>query len=197
MENILLFGGGLDSANLFLYLVKSRIPFSCLHIDYGQKAAEAEIQAVKLFCDKYDVELKLVNDTRILQYNKQPNLMFGTGTNPYIDARNLVLIMTAAEYADNIYIGFYDKNDPVSDANAKFYDSVNAVLAGSFFNRKVQLVAPIIDIPKQQLCKESYKFEPEFFKWTMTCWLPVDGKECGHCKHCLKKKEIYEKASHN
>lgn len=192
LPNVLLFGGGMDSAAVFIHLVKNEIPFASLFVDYGQLAAEAEYEAVMKFSNAYKVPVIWEEDFLIKALNGD-SLLFGTGTNPYLDGRNTVLMMIAAKYSNTIWMGLDYAEKPLADASPEFLEQSNSYFKKAIFNRSIEFKGPFIHRPKHEVCKEAYEFEPQFFNWAVPCWTPIEGKECGQCKHCLTKKEIIKK----
>lgn len=186
--NVLLHGGGLDSSALFLKMIEQNVDFECFHIDYCHVAAFDEFKSINYQCNKYGIKLNQRKDYLIKALNPKPNLLFGDKVdNYYLESRNIVLLthLLDVEYVESIYMGI-DKpvnGVPLPDCSLEFikaaYDS---------FGKKI--IAPFINTDKIEFCKDAYNFDEQFFDFSMTCWCPIDHKECGSCKHCLTKSAI-------
>lgn len=194
-DSVLLFGGGLDSAAVFLHLVKTEVPFVVVHVNYGQVAAPAEIGSVVFWCRQYDIPFDLITDGGYIKdVNPQPSIMFGTGdSSPFIDARNLQLLLATARRMPqrNLVLGLtLEEGVMHTDANPDAVEVFDRVIRLSFPVAGKYVTAPLIGMPKFQAMREAYAFDPLFFEFTMTCWRPVQGSECGKCSHCLKKVDL-------
>jgi 7-cyano-7-deazaguanine synthase in queuosine biosynthesis len=188
MKNILLFGGGLDSAFYFLNFIEKKIPFECLWVDYGQRTRLGEVAAMAKFCSKYDVFYQETATTLISGYTA-PNLLMKTGTLPFVEGRNLGLLMTALKYGDMIHMGFTDPGyTPFKDADQEFIDNMNKILSASFNEKRVS--AEFIGTSRLELFKKFYKIEPRLLDMAFTCWESETLEECGVCKHCLLKAQL-------
>lgn len=204
MKNVLLFSGGLDCVALFLHLVHvEKIEFTCLMVNYLHNSSLAEYVAAQYWCDKYDIELHEVETQFVFNVSGEDSLLFNTGTNPIVEARNLALVMEAVQHGDNIYMGLVNEYPLVSfpDARADFVEYMNQILQRSFLRTKKQVCVPFINKPKLQVVTDAFKLDDQYFAETFTCWSPIsvrtpEGKnvirECGICKHC-EKKSMYQK----
>lgn len=203
--NQLLIGGGLDSVALFFLLREAGVRFQCRHYDYGQIASAAELEAAQRLCFRYRVPLwkRAINS---VQRCNPGHPMFikseGALTEAYLDGRNLILGVDAASdlpFGSTLIYGFVkEENQKFTDANQKFVDALNVVLALSFVGRKVQASAPLASVEKLELVKAVSASHPEFWDMSMTCWTPVKKgglvssrwTECRDCGHCRKKQEL-------
>ncbi len=187
-KNVLLIGGGLDSVAYLIMLHKSID--ACLFIDYEQKPSNGEYKACKYFCDKYNIPFIVTTNSQIYKYNKKPCLLF-TGNmddNPYVEGRNLSLLLTAFEHGDNIIFGFCDPGyPPFPDATQEFIENTNKLIKAVFTNKSVN--APYISILRTDLLLFAYIKDQELFDKSVTCWCyDDDNGECGKCRHCKLKK---------
>ncbi len=192
LNTVLLHGGGLDSTAVFLYLVSLGIDFDCLSVDYGHVAFKAELEAIAKQCLKYGVPLVQTENTSIKKLNGECMLFSGNPEHtPVVSGRNLLLVTTAVEAGyKQIYLGL-DKpaNNavPWPDASPEFVNRLNGTLALSFGD--VNVKAPFIDVPKEEVFKNALRFDSSFFDMSMTCWTPTStGDTCGVCKHCILEK---------
>lgn len=190
VDHVLLHGGGLDSSSLFLHLVKNQVKFVVVHFDYGQVAYKAERAAIQRQCDKYEIRMFTIQNHTIRALNPGPNKLFdGISDKAYVESRNLALILHAHSKFEHaiLHMGL-DKpvtGVPFPDCSSDFLNAVKG-------DYGIEISAPFIATDKQEICESAYQFDPEFFANTMTCWTPVDGNECGECKHCKIKLQQLE-----
>lgn len=190
MKNILLFGGGLDSAFYFLHFIEKKMPFECLWVNYGQRTVMGEVSAMGKFCSKYRIKAHVVSTDLISNY-AAPNLLMRTGDNPFVEGRNLGLALTALQYGDKIHMGFTDPGyTPFKDADKEFIENMNKVLSASFAGKSVS--AELIHLNRQKLGQIFLAKEPDLFDMAFTCWESTSEEECGKCKHCISKQKMKE-----
>lgn len=199
---VLLSGGGLDSIAYLIIMHNRGIKFATLVVDYGQASFAGELRATQYFCDKYGITILRCISEQIAAYNDTSSCMLWTGNkehSPFVEGRNISLILKAFEYSKSVILGFCDPGyEPFPDANATFIDTVNTMLRHSF-SSSFEASAPFIAIPRKELLYTAYTYDRDLFKASFTCWTPnldehsVNGYtrvlECGTCKHCLLKKE--------
>lgn len=197
----LLHGAGLDSTAVALYLLKHEVNFDAIHFDYGQIASKFEWETIKRQAEKLKFSAYQESASNLLSVNDVRNSQLFSGNHshePIVEGRNLYFIMSAVflGYKD-IYIGI-DKpatGNAWPDASENFILNVNNVLQFSFLKSYVKVIAPFINIDKQQVFKESKKLWANFFDGSMTCWTPENFKECGKCKHCKLKRKYKEECN--
>lgn len=209
--NVLLMGGGMDSYAVLLYLVEKGVKVVCVHVDYGQTSAKAERAACKgqisYVKDKYKVPLDLVElDDKFLIYHLNPHgsYLFGHETaSPELKGRNLVLFLRAvcvAGYNGRIYLGLdkpYNGGEPFKDCVLPFFKDAIKMID----RPDIEVIAPFINMDKQNVVTWAYHRDSEFLDRTMSCWDARldkydDVVECGVCKHCKTKKELKEGLAH-
>ena len=202
---LLLMGGGLDSTSLLLHMYNNLNlrDFSALHIDYGQKAVLGELNSIKYFCNKYDINLIEIcvpmNSFSSATILKNTEIGTEEHTN-VLELRNLVLISIASSIvASNgggcIYVGFHREEESTvfPDATGMFLDELeNSIKLGTSF--KIELSAPFRFFDREHVLKVGYGLDRDIIDKSYTCYeKPIDGKECGKCVHCITKKEIINK----
>lgn len=186
---LLLSGGGLDSAAYMIMLHDSLS--SVLSVNYGQACYEQEYKATEYFASKYSIPHICTKTDMIRNYNKQDVCLFtgNSADNAYVNGRNLSLIMQGLQYDKDIVLGFTNPGyKPFPDADEDFLQQVNTLL-NRVFNYEVTVQAPFLSVPRVELFKQAYLKDNELFDKSMTCWTPVNGEECGKCKHCLLKAQ--------
>lgn len=189
----LLLGGGLDSV-AYLILLTEEID-KCIWIDYGQISSKGELEACKYFCNVYNKELIVATNNQVKCYNTCSMLFSGDlKDDPFLNGRNLSLIMTAFEYSKNVMLGFTDPGyAPFEDANFKFINDLNNLLERVM--PTYNIVAPLINSNRKDVIKLAYSMNSSLFEKSFTCWISDSLKECGMCKHCLLKSELIKEIS--
>ncbi|MBF0443413.1 MAG: 7-cyano-7-deazaguanine synthase [Oligoflexales bacterium] len=192
---VLLFGGGLDSAAYLILMQHQGIELDCMWIDYGQKSAACERRAVRHFTHKYGIELIEQTNIQIIKYNIQKCQLFSgdLADDPFVNCRNLSMIMQALEYSDTVILGLASLGYQAHpDSDAEFLASINALFC-RMFDRQIQIIAPYVDTPRIELFAKAYSLDKELFSHSGTCWIgSPDGNECGVCKKCLIKKQQWQ-----
>lgn len=203
MKAVVLMGGGIDSTTLLVWLKKNKpaIELTAFHVDYGQKAYESESGSVDYFCNKYDVPLEFMDcDLRFVANSAilRGTLLGKTQTENKLEGRNVILISLAATFArtigaDSIYLGFHKepKEAPFPDATMHTVELMRDVLAYSYGQPPIAVVAPFSDLSRLEVFKKGLELDPEIETETFTCY-EDEGEECGVCVHCQTKKEMLE-----
>lgn len=189
MSNLLLLSGGIDSAALASWLR----PDVCLTIDYGQRAAAAEIQASRQIC----ADLSLRHEVLTAHI---PSLGAGdmAGTAPTMHSpnsefwpfRNQYLItlgaMAAVKYAcKHVLIGTVSTDDRHADGSVQFIGTMDALLA--LQEGEIHLVAPAKHLTTAELVKQS-RLSQATLGWTHSCH--TGDLACGNCRGCAKHSEV-------
>lgn len=202
--NVLLMGGGMDSYAVLLWLMKSDIPVTCVHIDYGQTSSMAERKACKSQLDyvfnKFNKVPDFIEDddfNLIHKLNPNGSYLFGNKeASPELKGRNLVLFLKAvglAGYNGKIYMGLdkpYNGAEPFKDCVLSYFDKAIKLID----RPDIEVIAPFIKWDKKDVVYWASEQDGYFLDRTMSCWDAVveNGRiiECGVCKHCKTKQEL-------
>lgn len=198
IEHLLLHGGGLDSTAVFLDLIAKDIPFSVLHLNYGQKAYKMERSCIVRQCVHYQVELLEKTTEHIREVNPSSLLFGDKDASPILDSRNLVVAIIGSRYGNNLYMGIekpFNNAQAWPDCSQSFLDNLNNVFRLSYLTRDVKVIAPFLYMDKIEVCRHAYMFDPDFFEFSESCWTPENNGPCGTCKHCVIKKKIKEECA--
>lgn len=190
---VVLLGGGLDGYAVLLHLKQMGIDdIHVVCVDYGQLAAQYEIEAVEKQVRFTGVQkFSVVQDRSRLIETLNPNgLLFGhPDGSPMLYGRNLVLLLHAMQYGSTIYLGLdkpYHGGPPFFDCTLDYFQQAIKLIG----NPDVSVSAPFVDTDKLDVCYEAVQLDSHFFDRTFTCWTPVNGQECGTCKHCKTKQDL-------
>lgn len=191
MSDLLLLSGGIDSIAVAAWLT----PAKCLTVDYGQKAAAAEIIASGQVCK----ELRLDHTVLIAQI---PGVGVGDmsdgGTSvhsPHTEFwpfRNQYLVTLAAMYSikhgySRVLIGTVATDCRHKDGTHQFVDDMDKLLCAQ--EGGVRFAAPAISMTSAELVRQS-RIEPSVLAWAHSCH--VGRLACGRCRGCVKHSEIMQ-----
>jgi len=192
MTGILL-SGGLDSLTL-AYYQKPDIAFT---IDYGQKAANAEIKASKKICSDLNIQHKIITidiseiGSGDLLDTKDCNCAPKSDWWPY---RNQLLLTTACGYilsknipVKKILFGTVHSDAYHKDGTKEFFTAFNKLLAQQ--EGDIQIVTPAIKMTTAELIKKS-KITLEKISWAHSCH--KSNFACGQCRGCFKHQNTMD-----
>jgi 7-cyano-7-deazaguanine synthase len=183
--DLLLLSGGLDSTALAVI----HRPAVCLTIDYGQRAAQGEIQASREICR----ELGLRHDVLVLPpHELGAGLMAGQSQSvlseypEFWPFRNTLLITLGAMYAvkyglDRVLIGTSATDVRHRDGSPEFLHGMAEVVRMQ--EGGIELVAPALGDDALSLIRRSGAPD-SVLGWTHSCH--VSAIACGHCPGCHK-----------
>ena len=195
-QNIVLYGGGLDSTAVVLILLRNGFQhIRLLHVDYGQKAMLSERRALLHFATKYNLAHTFL--TMDMSYSKATimrNTGIGDAESNRLELRNLALISYAASYAasmfDNskLYVGFHVEppGSGFLDAKREYLHSLQQSI-NLATDRRVVLTAPLDTLTRQEIFSVGYQIDKDIVEYSHTCYEEV---VCGKCTHCVEKEKM-------
>lgn len=142
MSAVLLASGGLDSTTMAYWLLKERIEFIPLFVDYGQHCVKTEFETLKKVLPRTVVSrIVKLSIGGIYQNSKsrmivEPDLWTDQveAVDLYIPYRNLLMLSIAAAYAQSnglgeVYAAFINSNHAKEiDCSADFFHSLGGLL---------------------------------------------------------------------
>lgn len=183
---VMLFSGGLDS------VIQSRFiePDILLYVKMHTKPMKKELAALEKLPKWYKDRLVITKSINLSQFE---NSVF---TIPY---RNLILILIALQYGNEVYVGF-NADESMDDKNPMFIKQANEFLTRRFKRKihlpdayqggKIKVIAPFEHVSKSDMVKRFlHKFpdQVKFIQKLYTCYRPDAVKGCGFCDPCIKK----------
>ena len=205
-KSIILLSGGLDSVvALGAFKEEYGIEYA-LTFDYGQKTAEAEIEASKKYANYYKIKhevieldwLKKITKTALVSDKEIPVEDIGTSesaSSVWVPNRNGLFLNIAASYADSFsydYIIFganKDEGNTFPDNTETFRTDISKVFESSTLT-KPKVIAPLINYSKGDIVKVAVqKHVP--LEYIRSCY-KSNEKHCGKCESCRHLKNALE-----
>lgn len=207
MGALVLLSGGLDSTvAAMMYREAGQIALA-LTFDYGQRAAQAEINAAqqiskKLNCEHQIIKLQFPQVGALLNTQaSMPHLQNDqlddfaitkqSAKSVWVPNRNGVLINWAAMVAESkdiqeVIVGFNAEEAVAFPDNGKsFVDAINQSLSYSTANQ-VKVISPTINLNKKQIVQVGKKLQAPFdLLWS--CY-EAGPTPCKICESCLRLK---------
>ncbi|WP_201593246.1 7-cyano-7-deazaguanine synthase [Psychrobacter sp. Pi2-51] len=191
MSSVILLSGGMDSICIAFW----QRPSHAITIDYGQLAAQAEIESAIQICNELNISHHILT---IDLGDLGSGDMAGKPINENAPAsdwwpyRNQMLITIAAMKAitlniNQIIIGSVKTDSQHVDGTLGFIEKVNTLL--SFQEGNIEVVAPAINMSTQELIRES-KIPLSLLFWAHSCHKAEVS--CGHCRGCSKYFETWQ-----
>lgn len=198
-KGLLLFGGGIDSAALGMYLFKHDVAFDCLLFNYQHKSYNGERHAAMHFTNVWGNKLheQSINLWSVMNH---PMLIDGIMTNEHnenvLPLRNQAFLTSATIHAlalgyDTLYIGYH-----IEPSNSKFHDARIEFGLGFQALLDMQGVNVKIEMPFATLNKEEYIYHLNTYHLlkTFSCYESQTTEECGICTHCQQKKQYIQQS---
>ncbi len=212
-KSIVLLSGGLDSVVSLAIVANSSSEILALTFNYGQKSFESEKTASENISRFYKIKHKIIdldwlkeisnsalnNSYKVPEINKFDIDNIDSAKESaklvWVPNRNGLFVNIAACFAealeyDQIVIGA-NKEEAVTfkDNSVNFINSVNSSLKFSS-NKDVTLIAPLINMNKEQIVKQGLELEIPF-NLIFSCYNGYE-KHCGKCESCMRLKRALE-----
>ncbi|WP_424357613.1 7-cyano-7-deazaguanine synthase QueC [Methanocella sp. MCL-LM] len=208
---------GLDSVVAFKKEHDEHGVALAITFDYGQRAASKEIEMARKICARYHIRhevielpwLKQITGTALVsrqaevpepteaELDEIKGRALETAHLVWVPNRNGAFINIAAAYGDamglsRIVCGFNAEEGATFPDNTPAYvDAVNKSLALSC-EKKVQVVAPVIDLNKEEIIREGIRIEaPLDLSWS--CYF-AGQQPCGKCESCMRRARAFKRA---
>jgi len=210
---VILLSGGLDSsANCGIGVEQGFHYKKALTIDYGQRAAQNEIQAAQKFSEYYKIphqviELKWLGTLgkSRLTHREQPVPVFeksqlddcvltqDSAQKVWVPNRNGIFIELAAAWAESlgcteVVVGFNkEEAQTFPDNSVDYIEKINQSLFFSTQNH-VKVHSFTAQLTKIEIVRILKKLKTPFhFDWLWSCYVgDQNGKQCGQCESCQR-----------
>jgi 7-cyano-7-deazaguanine synthase len=208
-KSIILISGGLDSL-VSLGISKEEYSITLgLTFNYGQKAAEKEIEASKRICDYYKIEHKVINldwlkeitQTSLVSDHEVPvvceadlksdEFTENSAKSVWVPNRNGLFLNIAGSFADSygfthiLFGANKEEGTTFPDNTQEFIDRANLAFEFSTLC-KPKVYAPLINFDKNDIVKSATE-NCVPLELTRSCYLS-GNKNCGKCESCIRLK---------
>jgi 7-cyano-7-deazaguanine synthase len=196
MKSCVLLSGGMDSIALSWW----KRPDIAITIDYGQLAAEAEIEASTAIADALQIEHHVLRvDCRVLGSGDMAGSQADSiaPESDWWPFRNQLLVTLAGMKAislgvSHLWLGTVNTDERHADGRVEFFDAMTRLM--SIQEGGLVVEAPCIDYTTQELIAIS-SIPAELLAYAHSCHKA--SVACGRCRGCNKYFEVYEKLGHD
>lgn len=208
---ICLVSGGMDSCVTAAIAHEENGALAFLHISYGQRTQQRELEAFEAIADHYHVDLRLVisfdhlariggsslTDTQIAV--TAPDLTTSAIPSSYVPFRNAHLLSTAVSWgevinASAIYIGAVaEDSSGYPDCRPEFYAAFQeAIDVGTKPETRITIRTPVIRMRKSEIVRKGLDLgAPLHLTWS--CYQESD-RACGNCDSCALRLRAFREA---
>lgn len=209
---VVLVSGGMDSC-VVTAIAAADHRLACLHVNYGQRTEQRELECFHQISEHYGAELTLVVDLEHLGRiggssltDRDLTIAPSESSNDipltYVPFRNANLLCAAASWAEviearKIFIGAVEQDSPgYPDCRVAFYRAFNEVVrVGTRPKTDIEVVAPLISMTKHEIVRKGVELGAPFHL-TWSCYARED-MPCGACDSCLFRARAFEQAGVN
>jgi 7-cyano-7-deazaguanine synthase len=205
---IVLVSGGMDSLVTAAVAIRENTFVAFLHINYGQRTKDKEIECFYNICKHYKPEEQLIIDmswlgkiggSALTDNNIEINDYSGSKVIPqtYVPFRNANLISAAVSCAevisaDRIYIGAVEEDSSgYPDCREVFYQSMQKTIeTGSVNLNSIKIIMPVIKLNKSQIVQLGVKLKAPF-EYSWSCYKD-NNIACGVCDSCFLRLKAFK-----
>lgn len=207
---IVLVSGGMDSVvSAAIAAIECR-ELAFLHLDYGQKTKEKELECFIKIADFYKIKKskRLIVDMNFLQQIGGSSLtddkievskFEGDSKlipSSYVPFRNTHIIATAVSWAETIgaskiYIGANFEDSPgYPDCRPEYYAAYNELIKKGTKEGNIEVLTPVLFMTKTQIIEKAQELKaPLELSWS--CYKRSD-KACGECDSCALRLRAFK-----
>ncbi len=210
---VCLVSGGMDSLVCAAIANNEFENLAFLHLNYGQKTEERELESFKKIAAFYNVApshqkiidvsfLKQIGGSSLTDDKIDVKKYKGDDSveipDSYVPFRNTHIISMAVSWAEviganRIYIGaVYEDSSGYPDCRPSYYEAINNLIKEGTKDGDIKVVTPVIFLKKDEIVKLAVELKaPLQFSWS--CYERND-KACGVCDSCALRLRGFQKA---
>ncbi|MFC1476927.1 7-cyano-7-deazaguanine synthase QueC [candidate division KSB1 bacterium] len=207
---VVLVSGGMDSL-VALAIARTGFDTAALHVRYGQRTGERELQAYRDICDHYGLKERLVctvdalrqiggsslTDTSLpVADAEEPAAGIPASYVPFRNAHFLSIAVSWAEVlgAGAVFIGAVEEDSSgYPDCRKVFYDAFSkAVEAGTKPGTRIEINIPVIHMTKKDIILKGTGLNAPFHL-TWSCYRNEE-RACGTCDSCTLRLRAFRQA---
>lgn len=208
---VILVSGGMDSAVTIAIALDQGYEVACLHINYGQRTQNKELQSFTELCEHYKLAKRLFVDISYLTDIGGSSLtdkkidVFDARLdskeipNTYVPFRNANILAIATSWAEvigaeAIFIGANQVDSSgYPDTRKEFFVAFQKMIDfGTKPETKIKIETPIIEMSKKEIIQLGEKLKVPF-ELTWSCYRNNDVA-CGRCDSCALRLKGFEEA---
>lgn len=207
---VVLLSGGMDSLVTLAMTRQQGYHIAALHLNYGQRTQQRELQAFTDICDYYGIGQRLVVDVMHLAAIggssltdpriavEQANLQRQDIPTSYVPFRNANILAIATSWAEvigaqAIAIGAVEEDSSgYPDCREEFFRAFERVIAlGTKPTTRISILTPVIHLRKHEIVRRGVELQVPFhLSWS--CYQSNDIA-CGECDSCaLRLRGFYQ-----
>jgi 7-cyano-7-deazaguanine synthase len=184
---------------------------AALHVSYGQRAEQRELQSFVSICDRLKIDRRLVCRNDILnaiggsaltdQRIDVPEADEQIGADipiTYVPFRNAHFLAAAVSWAEvlgatKVYIGAVEQDSSgYPDCRPAYYQAFNQVIQAGTREGQIEIVTPLISMRKSEIVRLGLQLKVPF-DLTWSCYSRED-RACGTCESCVLRRRAFEAA---
>lgn len=210
---VCLVSGGMDSLVCAAIANETHENLAFLHLNYGQKTEERELESFQKIADHYQVpkNLRKIIDVSFLKQiggssltDDKIDVKKYKGDSEeipdsYVPFRNTHIISMAVSWAEvvgakKIYIGaVFEDSSGYPDCRPEYYQAINNLIKVGTKNGDIEVITPVIFLKKDQIVQKAIELKaPLVHSWS--CYERND-KACGVCDSCALRLRGFQKAN--
>jgi 7-cyano-7-deazaguanine synthase len=208
---ICLVSGGLDSCVTAAIAHRDVAELAFLHVSYGQRTQERELQAFEEIANHFDVKhrqvvsiehLAIIGGSSLTDMRipvSPANLEQSHIPSSYVPFRNAHLLAIATSWAEvigaaSIYIGAVaEDSSGYPDCRPEFYEAFQQVInLGTKPETKIEIRTPVISMNKAQIVKMGQSLKAPL-ELTWSCYGELE-RACGECDSCALRLRAFRVA---
>jgi 7-cyano-7-deazaguanine synthase len=210
MLAVVLASGGMDSC-VTTAMAAQQCELAMLHISYGQRTANRELQAFNDIADFYHARDRMTTSIAHLaqiggssltdsKIEVSPaNLESKAIPTSYVPFRNAHLLSIATSWAEvigarRIYIGAVaEDSSGYPDCRPEYYEAFNRIIdIGTRPETKIEIITPVIQLRKSEIVKLGIALKaPLHLSWS--CY-QSEALACGACDSCALRLRGFREA---
>jgi 7-cyano-7-deazaguanine synthase len=207
---VIALSGGMDSC-VTAAIANLDFNIAFLHINYGQKTEERELQSFNNIADHYNVKEKLIADLSHLSQIggssltdanievSKPDLSNKEIPSSYVPFRNANILSACISWAEvikaeAIFIGaVYEDSSGYPDCRPEFFSAFEKMVEqGTKPTSKIKILTPVIHFSKSEIIKKGLELNaPLHLTWS--CYKRNDIA-CGECDSCALRLRAFQAA---
>lgn len=209
---VVLVSGGMDSLVCAAIANEKHENLAFLHLNYGQKTEERELDCFHKIADHYGVDkslrkiidvsfLKQIGGSSLTDDGIDVKQFKGESDeipDSYVPFRNTHIIAMAVSWSEvvgakKIYIGAVNEDSSgYPDCRPSYYEAYNKLIQQGTKEGDISIVTPVIDLAKDEIVKKAVDLKAPLIN-SYSCYARGD-KACGVCDSCALRLRGFQKA---